>query len=153
MKSFTEYLNEAVSYEDLSANNITFDMDRRVHVPPQAYKALMDERIVGIMNWKARSNMAGVAYLAEINSFDRNQLSQSKVSTKSGEFIFRYTTDVAARQGLAFFIKVNLLKRLAYFMTEESSSGETDIVSFESRGVKLEFVRMIPEYAKKLNVV
>lgn len=62
---------------------------------------------------------------------------------KSGEQVFRYATRSTVTGDIFPFIKVNLNKGMAYYLTQESSSGETDEVKFETRGQKLKFARMI----------
>jgi hypothetical protein len=62
---------------------------------------------------------------------------------KAGEQVFRYATRSTIAGDIFPLIKVNLDKGMAYFLTQESSSGEIDEVKFETKGTKLKFARMI----------
>lgn len=150
MKSFNEYLTESIPQENLRTKDIYFDFDIRVHrfdLNGDVLNALSQNEIVGLMEWKgAREAM----YLGELNSYDRKYASHIKL--KNGEMLFRYSTRTAAISGLAMYVKVNVLKKLVYLLTEESTSGTDDPIQFETRGIKLEFIRLAPEYMRKFNV-
>jgi hypothetical protein len=53
---------------------------------------------------------------------------------KPGEQVFRYFTEASVAGGMAPCIKINLERKLVYFLTEASMAGEE--FKFESRGVK-----------------
>lgn len=153
MKDFKDFmidpsLNET-SQDALALKNVHFDFDNGYNISASVQSAL-GSKIVGVMDWKARFSSSNYAYLAELSSYDASEVSGVRV--KAGEKIFRYATESSATTGIAPFIKVNVLKGLAYFLTEESSSGESE-VKFETRSVKLAFLRLKPESMKEFNVI
>jgi|AntRauTorcE11897_2_1112592.scaffolds.fasta_scaffold02347_4 hypothetical protein len=167
MKNFKSYLKEAKrqtdteaaqeegftdAQESLAQKNVFFDFDIRQGFNVSGrVKNLLENNPVGVMDWKERASRSDYAYLGEISSFDESSL--SGVRLKKGEIVFRYSTETTAVTGMVPFIKINVLKGLAYFLTQESSSGDTDEIRFESRSVKLSFLRLDPKYMKKLNII
>lgn len=155
MKNFKEFMtesstNEQTSQEALALKNVHFDFDNGYNIPASVQTAL-GSKVIGVMDWKTRFSSSNYAYLAELSNYDAGEVSDVRV--KAGEKIFRYATEVSAKTGIAPFIKVNVLKGLAYFLTEESSSGETDSIKFETRSVKLAFLKLKLESMKEFNVI
>lgn len=164
MKNFSDYINENKRYRDTARsmgfddaqenyakNNVSFDFDIRSGYNVSARVKNILGKIVGVVDWKARFARADVAYLAEIDAFDKREL--AGVNVKPGEYVFRYATEDTAIAQMAPYIKINIKRGLMYFLTEESSSGEVDYAKFESRGVKVAFLKLSPEWAEKLRVV
>jgi len=94
----------------------------------------------------------GSMVIASLSNEDRRLV--SSIPLKDGEFIGRYMTEASMAGGMMPFIKVSLLRKMVYPLTEESSSGETDDIRFESRGQKVRHIRVLLDFASsELGVV
>lgn len=94
----------------------------------------------------------GSMAIASLSNEDRRLV--SSIPLKDGEFIGRYMTEASMAGGMMPFIKVSLLRKMVYPLTEESSSGETDDIRFESRGQKVRHIRVLLDFASsELGVV
>ena len=69
------------------------------------------------------------------------------IRLKEGEFVARYISEATIAGGMTPFIKVSLLRKMVYPLTEESSSGETDDIRFESRGQRVQYIRVLMDFA------
>lgn len=77
----------------------------------------------------------------ELNAYDKKEV--ASVPLKSGEQIYRYLTGNVRAGGMMPYVKINFDKGLVYYMTQESSSGETDEVNFEKKGSKMKYARIV----------
>ena len=62
------------------------------------------------------------------------------------EGIFRYHTDTTRIGGISPLIKINFERSLVYFLTQRAH--EEDVEEFESRGVQMTFLNIMPDIAK-----
>ena len=72
---------------------------------------------------------------------------------KAGEEIFRYTSRGTVAGSIMPLIKVNMKRGLAYYLTQESSSGEIDEPVFETKSQKLKFIRLLTSAYKPGHIV
>jgi hypothetical protein len=101
----------------------------------------------GVIGTSARTAMV----IFKLNAFDKKYVKGAKV--KSGEEIFRYTSRGTVAGGIMPLIKVNMKRGLAYYLTQESSSGEIDEPVFETKAQKLKFIRLLSTVYKPAHIV
>lgn len=77
--------------------------------------------------------------LIRLDELEEEWVKSQRVSLKVGEQIFRYETDTTRAGGLRPMVKVNVERGLVYFLT----LGEGDVVSFERKGNKLNFLNLV----------
>jgi hypothetical protein len=77
--------------------------------------------------------------LYELDDFDKSITKHIKL--KDTERIFRYDSD-KTRGIYKILIKINLSKGLLYYLTEDCFNGETDDVEFETRGIKVNYLKL-----------
>lgn len=85
--------------------------------------------------------------LFELDSFDKNYIKKSNV--KPGETVFRYATRNTMAGGIFPLVKINIKRGLTYNLTQESSNGDIDEAIFETKGNKLKYLRMLPNWNPK----
>lgn len=85
--------------------------------------------------------------LFELDSFDKNYIKKSNV--KPGETVFRYATRNTMAGGIFPLVKINIKRGLTYNLTQESSNGDIDEAMFETKGNKLKYLRMLPNWNPK----
>jgi hypothetical protein len=74
-----------------------------------------------------------------LDEMEEAWVKSQRVSLKGGEQIFRYETDMTRAGGLRPMVKVNVERGLVYFLTH----GEDGLISFESKGNKLNFLNLV----------
>ena len=84
-----------------------------------------------------------ILVLFELNSFDKTLV--KSIRTKPDETICRFATKMTAYTDSMPLIKVNIKKGLAYYLTEESLSGEIDEPQFKTSGEKLAYARVLQD--------
>jgi len=90
--------------------------------------------------------------IVHLSNEDRRMV--SSIPLKEGEFIGRYLTESSMAGGMMPLIKVSLLRKMVYPLTEDSSSGDIDEIRFERSGQKLRFIRVLLDFAvSELDVV
>jgi hypothetical protein len=77
----------------------------------------------------------GILY--NLDEFDKDYYSH--LSLKSGEKLFRYSTDRMI-DGSKRLIKINLERGLIYFMSENNDENDDKNVKFEKRGIKSQYI-------------
>jgi hypothetical protein len=80
--------------------------------------------------------------LFELRAFDKTMLNKTKI--KEGEKIYRYISHATLIGKMMPFIKMNRKKGLLYFLTDDSSKENYEIVSFEAKGEKMTYARFAP---------
>lgn len=88
------------------------------------------------------STFLGIDPMMFVDDKDTPELKQS---LKSGEIVLRYETYKNPYRSL---IKVNPSKMMVYFLSEETLSGETDEIIFETKGIKCKYMNILSEYIK-----
>lgn len=132
-KSFTQFMAENFKvYYDPNSNG--WGEDKVIaYAKSQGYAPYA---VAGV------NNVSTAFVLFKLTKDDRYMI--NNVPMKSGEEIFRYATRQTIISGQMPLIKINTKSGNAYFLTEESSSGETDNIYFETRaGMKLRYMRVI----------
>lgn len=76
------------------------------------------------------------ADLHQLSEYDENIY--KVVGLKEGEKLFRYSNDKTQLVGILPIVKINVDKKLIYFVTERGA--ELDIADFETRGIKLHYL-------------
>ena len=102
---------------------------------------------VGVIGTSARTAMV----IFKLNAFDKKYT--KSVRLKAGEEIFRYTSRGTVAGSIMPLIKVNMKRGLAYYLTQESSSGEIDEPVFETKSQKLKFIRLLTSAYKPAHIV
>ena len=102
---------------------------------------------VGVIGTSARTAMV----IFKLNAFDKKYT--KSVRLKAGEEIFRYTSRGTVAGSIMPLIKVNMKRGLAYYLTQESSSGEIDEPVFETKSQKLKFIRLLTSAYKPGHIV
>jgi len=64
-----------------------------------------------------------------------------EAKVKTGQTVFRYATRNSMAGDLFPLIKIDVKRGLMYHLTQASSSGDVDYAEFESRSVKLKYLR------------
>ena len=95
------------------------------------------EDAVGSFAWKYGKYNEGILY--NLSDFDKEYYSH--LPLKNGEKLFRYSTDRMI-DGSKYLIKINLLKGLIYFMSEQNDMNDDKNISFETRGIKSEYITL-----------
>lgn len=93
---------------------------------------------VGNFGWKTSDGSLADGYLLKLDEYDRDLVKDIKL--KDGERIFRYLSRTSAIGGMTPMIKINLDKGLLYFL----DVNDEDIIDFQTRGLKAEWVGVIP---------
>ena len=94
---------------------------------------------IGAFAWKYQDKYnEGILY--PISDFDKEYYNHLKL--KSGEHLFRYSTD--RMKGDKYLIKINIDKGLVYFMKDANKDDDKN-PEFESRGVKAEYILLEKE--------
>ena len=73
--------------------------------------------------------------LFELSDYDKEIY--GVLPLKDGEQLFRYSTDCTRACYGPILVKINVKRKLVYFLTDASFNGETEQVHFETRGIKL----------------
>ena len=102
---------------------------------------------VGVIGTSARTAMV----IFKLNAFDKKYT--KSVRLKAGEEVFRYTSRGTVAGSIMPLIKVNMKRGLAYYLTQESSSGEIDEPVFETKSQKLKFIRLLTSAYKPGHIV
>jgi hypothetical protein len=152
-KSMHSPLNEQIAQESFP-DGVAFDESMAMwSVPRQAMSYLSSEQgyssgdIVAITE-SGSSDMV----IASLSDEDRRLV--SSIPLKEGEFIGRYLTESTMAGGMMPFVKVSLLRKMLYPLTEGSSEGDTDEIRFERRGQKVRYIRVLMDFvASELGVV
>ena len=147
------FVTEQLAQEDFP-NGVFFDETMaNWSIPRGAQAYLRSEQGYSVDNLVAVTESGtGSMAIASLSNEDRRLV--SSIPLKDGEFIGRYITEASMAGGMMPFIKVSLLRKMVYPLTEESSSGETDDIRFESRGQKLRHIRVLMDFAvSELDVV
>jgi hypothetical protein len=95
------------------------------------------EDAVGSFAWRYFKYNEGILY--NLSDFDKDYYSHLRL--KNGEKLFRYSTDRMI-DGSKYLIKINLLKGLIYFMSEQNDMNDDKNISFETRGIKAEYITL-----------
>lgn len=74
------------------------------------------------------------------------------IRLKTDEEIYRFANQSTVDTDLFPFIKVNLKKGHAYFLTPKSESGEIDKVEFKDKAVRLKFARILDDSDSSLDI-
>lgn len=92
------------------------------------------------------SKQAGVNYfiLFELNSYDKKLVKNVRV--KANETIFRYSSYATVTGNMFPLVKVNLTRGLMYYLIDDVVNGDQAEPQFETRGVKLNFSRVISTF-------
>ena len=147
------FVTEQLAQEDFP-NGVFFDETMaNWSIPRGAQAYLRSEQGYSVDNLVAVTESGtGSMVIASLSNEDRRLV--SSIPLKDGEFIGRYMTESSMAGGMMPFIKVSLLRKMVYPLTEESSSGETDDIRFESRGQKVRHIRVLMDFAvSELGVV
>ena len=147
-------LNEQIAQESFP-DGVFFEESSVMWAIPQGAEAYLRSEqgyssgdIVAITESGSRDSIV----IVNLSNEDRRLV--SSIPLKDGEFIGRYMTEASMAGGMLPFIKVSLLRKMVYPLTEESSSGETDDIRFESRGQKVRYIRVLMDFAvSELDVV
>lgn len=126
-------------------------LPNRVYVDDNASEWSIDTSVRSMISKESgysESDIVGITIndmvLLKLNRSDRSFV--SGIRLKDGEFIARYVTNNSAAGGIMPFIKVSLPRLMIYPLVEESSSGETDEIRFESRGTKVRYIRVLKDF-------
>jgi hypothetical protein len=90
---------------------------------------------IGSFAWRFGKYNEGILY--NLDDFDKDYYSHLRL--KNGEKLFRYSTDKMI-DGSKYLIKINLDKGLIYFMSEQNDINDDKNISFETRGIKSEYI-------------
>lgn len=148
------YVNESITQEQFP-KGVSFDENmQNWSLPRGAMQMVRDagypflDHVVGVAGDAAKEML-----LLKPDELSDRSLVKS-IRLKEGEFIARYISEATIAGGITPFIKVSLLRKMVYPMTEESSSGDTDDIRFESRGQRVQYIRVLMDFAvSELGVV
>jgi len=136
------YVTEAMTQESLPD---------KVYVDDNTAKWSIDGSVRSLISKESgynESDIVGITVndmvLIKLNRSDRSLV--SGIRLQNGEFIARYATKNSAAGGIMPLVKVSLPRLMIYSLTEESSSGETDEIRFESRGTKVRHIRVLKDF-------
>ena len=105
--------------------------------------------IIGQFSWRYK-DVWHYADLVELSEFDKEQF--RIVGLKEDEKLFRYSTDTTMVTGITPVVKINVKKKLVYFLTDRGV--ELDCLDFETRGIRLGRLNFeeesIVEYRKEI---
>lgn len=148
-----DHLNEEVTQEELLKKKIFVDYDTAKWATQSEVMnvALRDKGIGSLVAIAAHPKSMQEIHLFELKPYDQRAV--QKVKLRPGEQIFRFGTRNTVAGGMLPFVKVNVLKNLMYFLTQESSEGETDAVVFETKPLKLKSMRMTFDVATRHGVI
>lgn len=96
-----------------------------------------EDVVVGLMGFNPAHEMA----LIKLSDAELDTVKFIKL--KPSESIFRYASSASLAGGMKPLIKVNIYTGRAYCLTEDALAS--DRASFESRGTKLAFLRMLKD--------
>jgi hypothetical protein len=92
---------------------------------------------VGNFGWKTPQGTRAEGYLLKLDDFDKNLVKNIKL--KEGDKIFRYFNRTSAVSGIKPLIKININKRLVYFLQD----SDNDEIIFETRGVECLYLNLL----------
>ena len=136
------------SIREIKTNNVEFDNGGEVgdfakggsveYVDTNnkiTYHFLRFPNAIGSFAWINGKYIEGILY--NLDEFDKDYYSHLRL--KNGEKLFRYSTDRMIA-GSKYLIKINLDKGLIYFMSEQNDINDDKNISFETRGIKSEYI-------------
>lgn len=152
--AFKSFLQEADTSEPI--NRVHFDSKSYARaktflrggdaVSETAIKAAnkMGSEVVGVCDPKG--SMSSYRYLIKVSSKSepKEVMEVVKKHEKSGVYVFRYTSGATQSGDMFPLVKIDVKRKLIYFLTE--AAWETDELNFETRGIKLDFIRLLDEY-------
>jgi hypothetical protein len=115
--------------------NLYFDLSSSEYDSIKKMEAASGGKLMGRFGLKNVSNWFN---LLELTDFDKKIV--KGVPVKSGEMILRYATITTSASGCFPLIKINLERRLVYFLKPDAFNlGHVD---FETRGVKAHWITL-----------
>lgn len=142
-----------VTQESLKAKHIYVDYNTSTwwtdyEVMKFAYSQKMCGPLVAVTELP---NTCTTVHLFELDEWDKKWIGD--VPLKAGEQIFRFGSVSTVAGSMMPLVKINVLRNLVYFLTEESFDGIIDEVEFKKKGVKVNYLRMTFEVATKHGVI
>jgi hypothetical protein len=129
-KDFREELDEAFQqFLDKSPSN--WGEDKVV-----AYGEKKGHKVIGVVG---TGKVDGIV-LFGLDAGDKKYVGK-EAKVKTGQTVFRYATRNSMAGDLFPLIKIDVKRGLMYHLTQASSSGDIDHAEFESRSVKLKYLR------------
>jgi hypothetical protein len=129
-KDFREGLDEAFQqFLDKSPSN--WGEDKVV-----AYGEKKGHKVIGVVG---TGKVDGIV-LFGLDAGDKKYVGK-EAKVKTGQTVFRYATRNSMAGDLFPLIKIDVKRGLMYHLTQASSSGDIDHAEFESRSVKLKYLR------------
>lgn len=145
-REFAKVFDRTTRYESVGLDErygIVYDKDYSTWAERDALNYGLKKGYKPVATCGTKNMGANYMVLFELNSFDKKET--SKVRLKSGQKIYRYASPATVLGSVFPYVVANLERGLIYHLTQESSSGDTDEIKFETRGEKMIFTRVIRE--------
>ena len=130
-KDFREGLDEAFQqFLDKSPSN--WGEDKVV-----AYGEKKGHKVIGVVG---TGKVDGIV-LFGLDAGDKKYVGK-EAKVKTGQTVFRYATRNSMAGDIFPLVKIDVNKGLLYNLSQKSSDGEVDYAEFESKGIKLRYLRL-----------
>lgn len=135
MKTFKEFLNEEVEYNDIEKYEMSVSQRVVSAVRAHGYTGFWDMKALGTFaGGKAES-----IYLFELSDYDKSYFN---VKLKSGQKLYRYMTDQLVSSKLMPVIAVSAKHKMVYFVENDTDEDDKNLV-VSSKGEKLQFFTLL----------
>jgi len=114
-----------------------------VQISNEVYQRTFSSNIEGSVGcFASKITVLNDCVLFSLSEYDKGRLKDFKL--KPSERIFRYQSE-KMNGWYKPLIKINIEKGLLYYLTEESFDGVIDDAVFETRGVKVNYMKLSEE--------
>jgi len=102
-----------------------------------AYGTKKGYKVIGVCG---HGNVEGIV-LFGLDASDKSYVGK-EAKVKTGQTVFRYATRNSMAGDIFPLVKIDVKKGLLYNLSQKSSDGEVDYAEFESKGIKLRYLRL-----------